>query len=258
MVVERATAKDPAQRYQEVGDLIDDLGTALEVEAARAGATTGEATSVLEAVPPTERKLAGGGGRRRSWLLIGLLVLLAAAVLGALQLIGNGNGPGGGGALKGKGSTVAISSATDFDPEGDGQEDPETVSLAVDGNPTTTAWSSEHYDDDTFAGTKGGENPGVGLYVTAKSTTTPSEMIVRTPTPGWDAQIYASPSGPPEELSEWGEPVGEVTDASDSEEIELHLGSPAMYFLIWFNRASAARDQEGRYQIEISDVKLID
>jgi len=259
MVVERATAKDPAQRYQEVGDLIDDLGTALEVEAARAGATTGEATSVLEAVPPTERKLAGGGGmRRRSWLLIALLVLLAAGVLGALQLIGSGSGPGGGGALKGKGSTVAISGATDYDPDGDGQEDPETVSFAVDGNPTTTAWSSEHYDDDTFAGTKSGEDPGVGLYVTAKSTTAPAEMIVRTPTPGWDAQIYASPSGPPEELSEWGEPVGEVTDASASEEIELHLGSPAKYFLIWFNRASPARDQEGRYQIEISDVKLID
>ncbi len=257
MVVERATAKDPDRRYQEVGDLIDDLATALEVEAARAGATTGEATSVLEAVPPAERKLSGGGGRR-SWLLIGGLALAAAAILLALQLIGSGNGPGGGGALKGKGSTVALSSASDYDPEGDGQENPETVSLAVDGNPTTTAWSSEHYDTDTFAGTKSGENPGVGLYVTARSTTTPSEMIVRTPTPGWDAQVFASPSGPPEELSEWGEPVGEVTDASDSAEIELHLGSPAKYFLLWFNRASPARDQEGRYQIEISDVKLID
>jgi len=257
MVVERATAKDPAERYQEVGELIDDLATALEVEAARAGATTGEATSVLEAVPPAERKLSGGGGRR-SWLLIGLGVLVAAAILLGLQLIGSGKGPGGGGALNGKGSTVALSGASDYDPEGDGEEDPETVSLAVDGNPTTTAWSSEHYDSETFAGTKSGENPGVGLYVTAESTAKPAEMIVRSPTPGWDAQIYASASGPPEELSEWGEPVGEVTDAADAEEIELHLGSPAKYFLIWFNRASPARDQEGRYQIEISDVKLID
>jgi eukaryotic-like serine/threonine-protein kinase len=257
LVVERATAKDPDRRYQEVGELIDDLGTALEVEAARAGATTGEATSVLDAVPPAERKLSGGGGRR-PWLLIGLGVLVAGAILLGLQLIGSGNGPGGGGALDGKGSTVALSGASDYDPEGDGEEDPETVSLAVDGNPTTTAWSSEHYDSDTFAGTKSGENPGVGLYVTAKSTTKPTGMIVRSPTPGWDAQIYASPSGPPEELSEWGEPVGEVTDAADTEEIDLHLGSPAKYFLIWFNRASPARDQEGRYQIEISDVKLID
>ena len=50
LVVERATAKDPAQRYQDVGEMIDDLSTALEVEAARAGSTTGEATSVLDAV----------------------------------------------------------------------------------------------------------------------------------------------------------------------------------------------------------------
>jgi len=256
MVVERATAKDPDQRYQQVGELIDDLSTALEVEAARAGSTTGEATSVLEAVPPAERKL-GGGGNRRSWLAIALLLLLAVGVLAAVQLIGTGNG-GGGGALKGKGSTVALSAASDYDPEGDGEEDPETVSFAVDGDPTTTAWSSEHYDSDTFAGTKSGENPGVGLYVTARSTTRPAEMIVKTPTPGWDAQIFATASGPPEELSEWGEPVGDVVDAGETEEVELHLGAPAKYFLIWFNKAAPARDQEGRYQIEISDVKLID
>lgn len=257
MVVERATAKDPDQRYQRVGELIDDLSTALEVEAARAGSTTGEATSVLEAVPPAERKLGGGGGRR-SWLAIAALVLVAAAILLAVQLVGSGNGPGGGGALKGKGSTVPLSEASDYDPEGDGQEDPETVSFAIDGDPSTTAWSSEHYDTDTFAGTKSGDNPGVGLYVTAKSTTRPEAMIVKTPTPGWDAQIFAAASGPPEELSEWGEPIGDVTDAQESEEIELHLGSPAKYFLIWFNKAAPARDQEGRYQIEISDVKLID
>ncbi|HYQ77728.1 MAG TPA: protein kinase [Solirubrobacterales bacterium] len=257
MVVERATAKDPDRRYQQVGELIDDLSTALEVEAARAGGTTGEATSVLDAVAPTERKLSSGRGRR-SWLAIGLVVLTAAAVLVAVQLIGSGNGPGGGGALKGKGSPVALAEAVDYDPQGDESEDPETVSLAVDGDPTTTAWSSEHYDTEDFAGTKSGPNPGVGLYVVAKSTTTPSEMLVRSPSPGWDAEIYASPSGPPAELSEWGEPVGEVNDAEKDEEIELHLGSPAKYFLLWFTKAAPSQEQEGRYQIEISDVKLID
>ncbi len=256
MVVERATAKDPDHRYQQVGELIDDLSTALEVEAARAGSTTGEATSVLEAVPPAERKLPGGGGRR-SWLAIAALVLVAAAILLAVQLVGSGNGPGGGGALKGK-STVALAEASDYDPQGDDSEDPETVSFAVDGNPTTTAWSSEHYDTEDFAGTKTGPNPGVGLYVVSRSTTTPSAMLVRSPSPGWDAEIYASPSGPPEELSEWGEPVGEVSDAQKDEEIELHLGSPAKYFLIWFTKAAPSQEQEGRYQVEISDVKLVD
>jgi eukaryotic-like serine/threonine-protein kinase len=258
MVVERATAKGPDRRYQRVGELIDDLSTALEVEAARAGGATGEATSILDAVPPAERKLGGGGGGRRSWVAIGLLVLVGGAILLAVQLVGSGNGPGGGGALKGKGSTVPLAEAADYDPQGDESEDPETVSLAVDGDPTSTAWGSEHYDSEDFAGTKSGPNPGVGLYVVSKATTTPAEMVIQSPSPGWDAEIYAAPSGPPAELSEWGEPVGEISDAQKNEEVELHLGSPAKYFLIWFTRAAPSQEQEGRYQVEISDVKLLD
>ena len=62
----------------------------------------------------------------------------------------------------------------------------------------------------------------------------------------------------PEDLQGWGEPVGTVTNAKSLNEVELHLEEPAKYFLIWFNKAAPAQDQEGRYQVEISDVKLID
>lgn len=82
-------------------------------------------------------------------------------------------------------------------------------------------------------------------------------MIVSTPTPGWDAQIFAAPSGPPEELAEWGEPVGTAIEASSTEEIDLTVTTPSRYFLIWFNKASEARDQAGRYQVEVSDIKLL-
>ncbi len=257
LVVERATAKDPGARYQEVGELIDDLATALEVEAARAGSATGEATSVLEAVPPGERKLSGDG-RRSRWAVVLLLAGFAVAIV-AVVLISSGNGPGGGGgALDDKGNPVALSGASDFDPQGDGEEDPETVGFAVDGNPTGTAWSSEHYDTDTFAGTKTGPDPGVGLYATARSTAAPKAMIVRTPTPGWDAEVFAAAAGPPEDLAEWGEPIAEIADARELEEVDLHLGSPARYFLLWFTTAAPARDQADRYQVEISDLKLIE
>ena len=252
LVVERATAKDPSERYQRVGEMIEDLSTALEVEAARAGSTTGEATSVLDAVPAPQRKLSGPG--RRSWAAIALLALVAAAALGAVFVISNGGG--GGGALKDKGAVVALSSASDFDPQGDGEEDPESVSLAVDGNPTGTAWTSEHYDSADFAGTKSGPEPGVGLYVTAKSPARPTEMVIRG-APGWDAKVYAAASGPPEELSEWGEPVGEVSEAGESGEIRLDVPSASKYFLIWFTKAAPSRDQEGRYRLEVSDVKLL-
>jgi eukaryotic-like serine/threonine-protein kinase len=254
LVVERATSKDPDKRYQDVGEMIDDLSTALEVEAARAGSSTGEATSILDALPPPKRKLSSRA--RWSWLAIALLVLIGAGVLVAVQLTGNGELPGaGGGALKDKGKPVAIESATDYDPEGDGEEGRDTVELAVDGN-LSTAWSSEHYEDAEFAGTKSGPEPiGVGLYVTTKSPASPDVMIVHTPKPGWSAQIYASSGEAPAEISEWGKPVAEVEGASKLEEVELDLaGNKYDNFLLWFTKA--APDGEGRYAIEISEIKL--
>jgi eukaryotic-like serine/threonine-protein kinase len=254
LVVERATAKDPAHRYQEVGEMIDDLSTALEVEAARTGSTTGEATTVLEAVPPPKRELSGRA--RWSWAAVALLLLIAGGALVAVGLISSGKVGGGGEQTGGK--EVNVVSATDYDPQGDGEEDPSEIGLAVDGNPTGTSWSSEHYDTDTFAGTKTGPDPGVGLYVTAASDAQPTKMAIRTPTPGWDAEVFAAASGPPEELSEWGEPVGAAAEAASTEEVDLTVASPAKYFLIWFTKAAPARDQEGRYQVEVSDVKLLD
>jgi eukaryotic-like serine/threonine-protein kinase len=254
LVVERSTAKDPGERYQDVGEMIDDLETALEVEAARAGSTTGEATSILDAIPAPKRKLSSRG--RWTWAAIALLLLVGGGALLATKLISDGIG--GGGAEQGKGGPVAISSATDYDPEGDGEEVGSKVGLAVDGNPTGTAWETEHYDSDTFAGTKTGPDPGVGIYVTTSAPARPMTMIVRTPTQGWDAEVFAAASGPPEALPGWGEPVGEAVDASSVVEIKLDVKKPSRYFLLWFNKASEARDQAGRYQVEISDISLLE
>jgi len=254
LVVERATAKDPAERYQAIGEMVDDLETALEVEAARAGSTSGEATSVLDAVPPPKRKLSTRA--RWSWTAIVALLLVAGAALLAVQLISSGIG--GGGANEGKGAPVAVSSATDYDPQGDGEEIGSKVELAADGDPTGTAWETEHYDSETFEGTKTGPDPGVGVYVTAASPATPTRMIVRSPTPGWNAEVFAASAGPPSDLSGWGEPVGEVTEASTTQEIDLTVTQPSTYFLLWLTKASEARDQAGRYQVEVSDIKLLD
>ena len=254
LVVERATSKDAAGRYQQVGEMIDDLSTALEVEAARAGSTTGEATSVLDAVPPPKRELSSRS--RWSWAAALGLFVVAAVVLLLVFVISSGD-VGGGGAGKGAGKTIEIVEATDYDPQGDGEEVGSKVGLAVDGDPSGTAWETEHYESDTFAGTKTGPDPGVGVYVTVGSPVKPSKMVVRTPTPGWDAQVFAAASGPPAELAEWEEPVGTAVDASTSEEIGLRVSRPSRYFLLWFNKASEANDQYGGYQVEISDIKLL-
>jgi eukaryotic-like serine/threonine-protein kinase len=254
LVVERATAKNPDERYQTVAEMINDLETALEVEAARAGSTTGEATSVLDAVPAPQRKLSSGR-RRWSWAAVAALLLIGGGALVAVQLISSGIG--GGGADKGKGGKLALSGATDYDPQGDGEEVGSKVELAADGDPTGTAWETEHYDSETFEGTKTGPDPGVGVYVTATSPATPAKMVVRSPTPGYDAEVFAAPAGPPSDLSGWGEPVGEISEAEETQEIDLTVSQPSTYFLLWFTTASEARDQAGRYQVEVSDIKLL-
>jgi eukaryotic-like serine/threonine-protein kinase len=254
LVVERATAKRPDDRYQQIGEMIDDLSTALEVEAARAGTTTGEATSVLDAVPPPRRKLSSRA--RWSWATILALVVVAGGALVAVQLISSGN-LGGGGAERGGGRPIEIVGATDYDPEGDGEESPNTVSLAVDGDPTGTSWATERYESETFAGTKSGPDPGVGLYVTTKVPARPTKMLVRTPTPGWDAQVFASSGEPPSGILGWGQQVGEVNDAAGVQEIDLSLQGAARHFLLWFKKASPAPEQSGGFLVEISDIKLL-
>jgi serine/threonine-protein kinase len=254
LAVERSTAKDAAQRYQTTAELIDDLETALEVEAARAGSTTGEATSVLDAVPQRERKLSGRA--RWSWAAIAILLLVGGGALLAAQLISSGTF-GGGGANEDKGSGIAVAEATDYDPQGDEEEIGSKVELAADGDPTGTAWETEHYDSETFAGTKTGPEEGVGVYVTTNEPGAPRRMIVRTPTPGWDANVYAAAAGPPSELTGWGEPVGEVAEAESTADIPLRVPQPSTYFLLWFTKSAPARDQPTRFQIEISDIELL-
>ncbi|HVC06245.1 MAG TPA: protein kinase [Solirubrobacterales bacterium] len=253
LVVERATAKDPDERYQQIGELIDDLSTALEVEAARAGSTTGEATSVLDTLTPPRRRLSSRA--RWSWATIAAVIGVGGAVLAATHFIGNGSFGGGG--AKSAGKPIPISSATGYNPEGTGEENPEAVGFVIEGGPAGAPWSTEHYESPTFAGTKTGPNTGTGLYVSTSAPATPSKMVVRTPTPGWDAQVFATAGEPPAGISDWGQPVGEVNGAASVQEIDLKLRHPARHFLIWLKKAVLAPDQTGGYLVEISDIKLL-
>src|SRR5215208_362657 len=70
--VDRATTKDPRDRYSTVAEMVRDLEQTLEVEAARRGGTSGEATSVLDSVPKAARRLRR---RRRPWLGIAMGVV---------------------------------------------------------------------------------------------------------------------------------------------------------------------------------------
>jgi hypothetical protein len=248
-VVDRATAKVPADRYQSVAEMVRDLESTLEIEAARGG-TSGEATTVLRSVPRSRRRLGATRVSRAGIAMgiVGVTLIVVALFVGSSQLddLGGGNGTAGGTEVR-----IATGSATEFDPLGDFQET-QTGSLAIDGNPTTS-WSTEHYDTADFGGIK----DGVGLYVETNGETTPTAMDIRSPTPGWDAEIYSSPdSSPPDSLSGWGHPIGTVTDGGAHERVELRA-QQARAFLVWITHLPPATDDPGRYRMEISEIRLL-
>ncbi len=252
-VVDRATTKDPRDRYGSVGEMVRDLEATLEVEAARGGGTTGEATAVLDSVPRERRRLSGGrriSGAGIAMGLAGLALIAAALIFGGdrLESLSDG-GDGGSGELK-----LSVDQAAEFDPApGDGKET-ETAKLAVDGNPTGSAWETEHYDTQDFGGIKDGVGLIVGVGGDAVTATT---MEIRSAAAGWDAEIYAIDGEPPEELTGWREPVGAVVDGGTRESVELDTG-PARYFLIWITKPPESSEQRGRFQMQISDVRVLE
>jgi serine/threonine-protein kinase len=251
-VVERATEKKAEKRYQDMNGMLADLENALEVEVARAGHSTGEATTVLDSVSGGRRLLTG---RRVS--IAGILLVLAgtAAALLIAGLSGDDkqhSGNGGSTTAVPAGSEIELTGAQDFDPSpGDEDEHGDEVKLAIDGIPNT-AWQTETYSGgpDLAAST---DKPGVGLIVEADEPVEGQSITVGTTQGGWSADIYAATSGPPEDLAGWGEPIGSTSDAADQEQIPLTPTEAARFYLIWFTQLSQY-DDGGR--VEVSDVSL--
>ena len=251
-VLERSTEKDSRKRYRDMGEMLADLEAALEVEVARAGHSTGEATTVLRSVPNRRRRLL----TRRNVSVAGILLVLLGGGA-ALIIAGTASDPekrGGGGAASGSatGSEVEFTDADDFDPPpGDGEEHGDEVRLAVDGDPGTT-WATETYtagprvEDAT-------EKTGVGLILDADEPVDGANLVVDSPKTDWEGEVYAAASGPPSELAGWGEPVATMTGDQAADGVELTLPEDARYYLVWFT--SLASYGEG-FRAEIGSARL--
>lgn len=247
-VVERSTAKEPKRRYPGMADMLRDLESALEVEIARGGGDgSGEATAVLETVPERERRFLTP--RRASTAGIVVVLGAAAAALAIAALTGSEGPSRESGA--GSGEPLATREAHDFDPLGDGVEHEDEVGLALDGIPTT-AWTTETYASGPALAGAGKE--GVGIYVDAGEPVDASEMVVRSPTPGWSGAVYAASGGEPASLDGWGEPVAVIDGASAGEAIPLATAGPERYYLLWF---TALVDAGDGYRVEVSDLRLL-
>jgi len=79
---------------------------------------------------------------------------------------------------------VAIQNAVDFDPEGDGSENPQEVPLSHDGDPST-AWYTDHYRTAAFGGLK----VGLGLWLDLGRQATVTKIRIQSPIKGWTFQL---------------------------------------------------------------------
>ena len=246
-VVDRATTKDPRDRYNTVAEMVRDLEQTLEVEAARRGGTSGEATSVLDSVPKSQRRLR----RRRRVSAFGILMTIAGiALLAAAVIFGTQHDWSGGEGDDAKSIPLRITSATDFDPFGTGGEHSEEVDLAIDSNPTGTGWSTEAY-----TGTL--DKPGVGLYVDMGKAVTASAVEVRFAQAGEDVEIRsaAGQSEAPEDLDSW-EVIGQQSDVGTRVTIDTPNAKPSRFYLVWLTKLAEDPDT-GELVSEIDDVRVI-
>jgi len=251
-VIDRATAKDPADRFQTIGEMAGEMQSALEVEAIRGGGGGDQATSVLDAVPVTRRQ-APLVKKTSPWPAVAMLLVALLIAAGTAWFIsrgdtggGGGGGAGGGGA--GAASRISLVAASDFDPEGDQSEHPEQAALAIDNDRTATVWTTENYETADLGG-KG----GVGLYVDAGKPVPASEMELRSPTPGWNLEVYGANDPIPPDLAGWT-PLGQVNGVGERQRLDLATaGESYRYYLIWITDPARV---DGSYGVAISDVRL--
>ena len=238
-VIDRATAKHLERRYASVHELIADLEDVLALETARAGGSTGEATSVIRTISPRARRRLPFRMRHPGWLaLIGLVAVGAAAAVIVAASRQTHSGTGTVGAAKPPGLTAVSlkqDAATDYDPYGTPtpSEHPSERNFAVDRD-MSTFWSTETY--------RGGlDKPGVGIYVDANPGVTARALEVRTPDPGWTAGIYAADQ-PSKDITGWKlvSPARTVTE--NVQRYQLDTGGHAYrYYLVWITKVVAGQ-----------------
>jgi serine/threonine protein kinase len=230
-VIERATAKETRNRYATVDAMVHDLEQVLAIEAARTGETSGEATTVLRSLPGDTAEFAPGRLRHpRRALALSVLVLAIAAGLIAWFATRTETGPGEGATAPTPGlSTVNLTSdaASDYDPEGDGEESPEAARNAIDGNKTTN-WDTETYS----GGFAGSNKSGVGLYVDAGQPIRARQLDLVTATPGFHAEVHAA-NTVPGQIRDWTR-VSPRREVSQVQRFRLDTrGTGYRYYLLW-------------------------
>jgi eukaryotic-like serine/threonine-protein kinase len=224
MIVERAMAKNPADRFRSMDELCTELTAALD----HMDPASEEATMIAPRPVAAPQPRPADRPRRRKrrgilWPLAAVLAVFSVAALGAFSVIALRDGGEPNAAAT---TPINLTAIRDHDPYGDdGAEHPEDVAKATDGR-FETFWTTQDYQ--SF------DKPGVGIILDAGREVEPETLTIRTDTEGFTAHIRAgdSDSGEFDRVS----PGLEVTDGLTFELIN----AKARYYVIWITEVSGA------------------
>jgi serine/threonine-protein kinase len=234
-VVDRSTRKELQNRYASVEEMVRDLEQALAIEARRGGQVTGEATTVLRALPGETADWVPMRIRSpRRLLAVVALALVAAAVVVAVLITRTNTTETGDAAPRHIAHgvvRVAFAGVRDYDPQGDQHESPNSVRLAIDGN-RRTFWATEHYT----AGLEGAGKTGVGLWVRTRKPVAATELDLISPFARWQGAIYGAKGDVPKDIRGWQKLSGVFT-AQSVNKIKLDTaGQPFDHYLVWITK----------------------
>ena len=232
--VERAMAKDPADRFGSMDDFVAELQACRDGLGGSAGETTAVVTETPAAASVPPARSVGSASRRPRRpvgatvlpILLGLVV--AGVVAAAFLLARDEGGPG----TAQSSSAVKLRAVVSYDPQGDdGEEHAGEVPLATDGD-QTSYWPTSTYED--FSSLK----EGVGIVLDAGKNVKLSELTVVSDTPGFLAEIRAGSNadGPFDDV------VADAQTVEGRTTFELD-GAESQYWLLWIT------DLDGRAHV---------
>jgi serine/threonine protein kinase len=170
-------------------------------------------------------------------------VLLAGLQMARLNLRSSVDKPRGSASPAVAGAPIPIAEVTDFDPEGDGQENPARVARTVDSN-TATYWQTKTYRDPApFGGLK----TGVGLVLDLGSPQQVGAVTVNFTRPGATVELKAS--------LQKGATAADYTVAATAAvvtaTVTLRPGQPviARYLLVWLTALPSVGTNANRAEI---------
>ncbi|HUP99945.1 MAG TPA: protein kinase family protein [Aeromicrobium sp.] len=220
------------------------------------GLTATRRPKAHEPAPPTRREraqaLAVDAARDdRRFVIAGVMGVLAILlVIGGLAVQGAGMNviPFTG---DGDTRTLPIDSVQDFDPQGDGSENPDDAPLAIDGDPDTGWQTTTYFSRPEFGGLK----DGVGLVVDLGHVRRIREVDVTFAGSPTSLRVYGSAGRPPPpDKVTTLVTLGSAKDVRRRAQIQVPERTTARYLVIWLT--SLPEVSGGKYQGEVREITV--